>query len=64
MEEDGLLYVAVVGEGGIARRARIELGYQNEAKLEVVSGVVEGDAIVVAGQGKLKDGDRTRVVTD
>ena len=64
MEEDGLLYVAVVGEGGVARRSRIELGYQDESRIEVISGVVEGDAIVVAGQGNLKDGDRTRVVSN
>ena len=64
MEEDGQLYVAIVEPSGFARRARVETGYQNEATIEVVSGVAEGEAVVTAGQGKIKNGDKTRVVGD
>lgn len=64
MEEDGQLWVTLLDGGGLARRTKVELGYQDETRIEVVTGVSEGDAVVIAGQGRLKDGDRTRVVTD
>ena len=62
IEEDGELFVAVVGEDGTARRVAVELGYQNDTEVQVRSGVQEGETVVVAGQGRLKDGDMTRVV--
>ena len=62
IEEDGELFVVVVGEDRTARRAAVELGYQNDTEVQVRSGVSEGETVVVAGQGRLKDGDRTRVV--
>ena len=64
MEEDGRLFVAIVEPSGFARRAPIETGYQDEARVEVISGVAEGEAVVTAGQGKIKNGDRTRIVGD
>ena len=42
----------------------MELGYQDGSAVEAVSGVNEGAMVVIAGQGKLKDGDTTRVVTN
>ena len=62
IEEDGELFVAVVGEDGTASRVAVELGYQNDTEVQVRSGVREGETVVVAGQGRLKDGDVTRVV--
>lgn len=62
MEEDGQLYVAVVGPSGFARLARIEAGYQDQTQIQVLSGIAEGDSVVTAGQGKVKDGDRVRVI--
>lgn len=62
IEEEGEMYVVVVGEGGTVRRVKVELGYQSEASVEVRSGVRAGDKVVTAGQGKLNDGDRVRVV--
>ncbi len=64
IEEDAQLYVVVIGEDGTARRIAVDLGYQNETDVQVRSGVREGETVVVAGQGRLKDGDRTRVVSD
>jgi RND family efflux transporter MFP subunit len=79
IEEDGILYVVLIGKDGMARRVAVELGYQNEADVQVnsgvhegeneadvqvSSGVHEGETVVVAGQGRLKDGDKTRVVSD
>ena len=64
MEEDGESYVVLVDEDRLAKRVAVELGYRAEAAVEVTSGVSEGDSVVVAGQGKLKDGDKTRVISN
>lgn len=64
MEEDGRLYVAIVEPSGFARREQVETGYQDEFRIEVISGVTEGESVVTAGQGKIKNGDKTRVVGD
>ena len=60
LEDDGETYV-FVNDGETARRKKVELGYENGASVEVRSGVSEGDQIVVAGQGSLKEGDKTKV---
>ena len=64
IEEDGQTYVVLVEEGNTARRAAVELGYQDETAIQVTSGVDAGATVVIAGQGKLKDGDKTRVVAN
>lgn len=64
LEEDGKKYVILVDEDGVARRNAVELGYQQDVAVQVLSGVKPGDTVVVAGQGTLKDGDQTRVVAD
>lgn len=62
VEQDGGTYV-FVNKGETAERREVELGYENGAAVEVRKGVSAGEEIVVAGQGQLKDGDKTRVVT-
>lgn len=62
VERDGETFV-FVNEGETARRQVVELGYEDGDAVEVRTGVRPGDQIVVAGQGKLKDGDKTRVVS-
>ena len=64
IEEDGLSYAFVTDKEATAQRREIELGYQNGAIIEVMSGITAGEAVVIAGQGKLKDGDMTRTVSD
>lgn len=61
VERDGETFV-FVNEGETARRRNVELGYEDGDAVEVRTGVQPGDKIVVAGQGKLKDGDKTRVI--
>lgn len=61
IEEDGGTFVFVANDGAAERRA-VELGYQDGAACEVVSGVEAGDRVVTAGQGNLKDGDKTRAI--
>ena len=62
VEQDGETYV-FVSKGETVERRDIQLGYEDGASVEVRDGVHIGDQIVVAGQGKLKDGDKARVVT-
>ncbi len=53
--EDEAPHVFVV-EGGRAQRRSIALGYQDETRAEVTSGVAPGDLVVLVGQSTLKDG--------
>ena len=62
VEEDGDSFV-FVNDGETAIRRPVELGYEDGDAIEIRSGVSVGDKIIVAGQGKLKDGDKTRVVS-
>lgn len=64
IEEDGQTYVVLVGEDDTAQRTAVELGYQDETAIQVTSGLYAGAIVVTAGQGKLKDGDKTRVVAN
>ncbi len=64
IEEDGQMFVVLVGADGAAQRSVVELGYQDDSRVEVLAGISAGDTVVIAGQGKLRDGDRTRVIAD
>jgi len=57
LEEDGTDYVYVVEEGKAYRR-EIDTGDRTEEWLEVVSGLDEGERIVVEGVGKVKEGQK------
>lgn len=53
------------GDGAklVSRRAEVQLGVRRGPQVQVVSGVVEGETVVVAGQQRLqKDGTPVRVV--
>lgn len=64
MEEDGQSYVVLVDTDDTARRSAVEVGYQDGLRVEALSGVREGEKVVIAGQGKLRDGDITRAVSN
>jgi len=61
LEDDGNQRVFVV-QGGKAVSRPVTLGLTNGPLVEVLSGVNEGDPVVVVGQGTLKDGSPVRVV--
>ncbi|MCB9663825.1 MAG: efflux RND transporter periplasmic adaptor subunit [Alphaproteobacteria bacterium] len=44
----------------VARRVPVALGLSDPLVTEIASGVAEGDAVVVVGQGSLRDGARVR----
>ena len=64
IEEAGETLVVVLDDDLTARRAPVDLGYQQADLVEVRRGVEAGETVVIAGQGKLRDGDRTRVVAN
>ena len=57
MEEDSEYVVYVVEEGAATRRV-IEVGIKSGDRVEVLDGLSLSDAIVVTGQGGLRDGSR------
>lgn len=61
LEDDGNRRVFVVRENK-AVSVPVMLGLTNGPLVEVVSGVAAGDAVVVVGQGTLKEGSPVRVV--
>jgi membrane fusion protein (multidrug efflux system) len=61
LDGDGPPKVFVVQEGKAMERA-VQLGLSNGAMVEVVSGLKDGEQVVVVGQGALKPGATVRVV--
>lgn len=62
LEEDGAKFV-YVAKGNSASRSKVELGYTSRGMVEVRTGVAQGQKIVVAGQGALKEGSKIKVVS-
>jgi len=62
IEEDGQNYVYVASDDR-ANRIRVTLGYQSEGLVEIRQGVNQGQRVVVAGHGALKEGSKIKVVT-
>ncbi|WP_310565028.1 efflux RND transporter periplasmic adaptor subunit [Hydrogenophaga sp.] len=68
--QGGKQFVVVLvkdGEGDgaklVSRRVEVQLGVRRGAQVQVISGVAEGDTVVVAGQQRLqKDGSPVRMV--
>ncbi|HEX2934965.1 MAG TPA: efflux RND transporter periplasmic adaptor subunit [Bacteroidales bacterium] len=54
--------VVYVVENGKAIRRELIVGQSNDKLIEVLSGLVEGDQVIVSGQLNLKDGDDVNVV--
>lgn len=54
--------VFVVGDGGQAVRRNVELGYEEEDVVEVLSGLEVGERVIVVGQDGLTDGTPIQVL--
>lgn len=59
---DGRTWVYVI-RGDSAERREIETGERLEEFLQIVSGLQEGERVVIEGTGRLVDGQRVRVVS-
>jgi len=46
----------------VAQKRAVELGLEEDERLEIVGGLEPGEVIVVAGQGSLKDGSKVKVL--
>ena len=49
-------------EDNVSRRRIVEIGLLRGSQAEIISGLMEGEAVVTAGQHSLKDGEDVRVV--
>lgn len=49
-------------EDNVSRRRAVEIGLLQGSKVEVLTGLMDGAAVVTAGQHSLKDGEEVRVV--
>ncbi|MEE9382686.1 MAG: efflux RND transporter periplasmic adaptor subunit [Nannocystaceae bacterium] len=61
VREEEHIYAYVV-EGGHATRRLLELGIQDDDRVEVLSGLESGDKVVIAGHNGLKDGAAVALV--
>ncbi len=58
VREDDAVFVFVVRPDDTADRVKVELGLEDAERAEVVSGLSEGDEVVVSGQAGLSDGGK------
>lgn len=63
LTEDEESHVFVIGEDGNAQRRAVQLGYEQQGRVEVIQGVNAGERVVTAGKGSLSDGVRVEVVS-
>lgn len=59
--DDGMPHVFVVSDS-TAQKVRFNIGFDDTEHVEVISGVDEGDLIVVVGQNGLKDKAKVRII--
>ena len=55
---DGPRDAVWVVEGGVARTRAVRLGAEGESAVEVVTGLTEGERVVVSGNDRVRDGQR------
>jgi multidrug efflux pump subunit AcrA (membrane-fusion protein) len=48
---------------GVAQLRSIETGLEDETRIEVLSGIEDGEDVIVVGQNTIRDGAKVRVVT-
>lgn len=60
MKADGQLQSVLVADNGVARERMVRTGDQQQGKVEILSGLQEGDLIITAASGA-RDGDRVEV---
>ena len=51
-----------VGQGQVAERRSVTVGYVSDGNIEILTGANEGEQVVMTGQDGLRDGARVRVV--
>lgn len=64
VQRDGYAYVFTIDERNVAHRRRVRTGASDAGEVEVLEGLVAGDAVVARDAAFLGDGDVVRVVPD
>ncbi len=62
--DTGKEYVMVVGQDLIAREVSVTTGYEEDGKVEVLSGLSQGQLVITQGNYALAGGTAVKVVTD
>ncbi|TXK85818.1 efflux RND transporter periplasmic adaptor subunit [Paenibacillus sp. N3.4] len=63
VREGGNSYV-YIANGDVVQKRKVELGRLNETNQEIISGVKEGETLVVSGQHQLKDQDKVTATSE
>ncbi|MEK8129786.1 efflux RND transporter periplasmic adaptor subunit [Paenibacillus filicis] len=61
VREGGDTYVFVLTGGDTAEKRKVQLGRLNETIQEVLSGVKEGEQLIISGQNQLKDKEKVQL---
>lgn len=61
LERGGDKFIYVVDEKNVAHKKKVDTGIQNDENIEIVSGVQNGEKVVVVGQSFLSDGSTVNV---
>ena len=59
---NGVNFIWVVDSEGKAKRRIAQIGVQTQSDIQVVSGVEDGEMVMVEGQSKMNDGDKVLIV--
>ncbi|MED5373965.1 MAG: efflux RND transporter periplasmic adaptor subunit [Myxococcota bacterium] len=63
-EDPGAPEIEIPGPCRVARKVALELGFEGEDTVEVISGLAVGDQVVVVGQSGMRDETRVRLPED
>jgi len=58
--DDGETARVVVVSNGVARSAEVTVGRRSDRDVELLSGLTEGDEVVVSGHDRLRDGQAVK----
>jgi membrane fusion protein (multidrug efflux system) len=61
VSDDGKQAVFVVAQD-LARKRQVEVGFNDEGRVEILSGLEEGDRVVTIGQSGLKDSTKVEII--
>jgi hypothetical protein len=62
LEETGENFVFLVQKDRTALRRTVIVGFTDDQNAEILSGVNPGDAVVISGQGSLREGSKVEMI--
>ena len=61
LSDDGQQAVFVVVDN-LARKKQVEVGFDDEGRVEILSGLAEGEQVITIGQSGLKDSTKVEII--